>query len=320
MQRRMRILGCIMGAVLMVLGATGIVWAQDFPTHPIELYIGYAAGGTTDLLGRAVANYGGKYIGQTVIPVNKPGASGTIASQYVATAKPDGYTLLMGGGSETTSAGHFQKLPFHPLNDFEPVIRFVQMPIGLNVKADSPWKTMKDFMAAAKANPGKYSVAVSGVGTHYHAVILVLEQETGIKLRHVPFNGESENLSALLGGHVDMAVAAPEAAAPLIEAGMVRQLGHFSDTRTSLVPNIPTMRELGYNIYIENMKGLMVPKGTPKPIIQKLHDSFRKLVDDPDYKASLLKLKMQGAYLNSEDFGKAMRSMYDQIGASLKKK
>lgn len=320
MHKEKRVLGCIMGMALLVLGTGGTAAAQDFPTRPIELYVGYAAGGATDMLVRAVANYGAKYVGQQLIPVNKPGASGTIASQSVASAKPDGYTLLMGGGSETTSAAHFRQLPFHPLDDFEPIIRFIRLPIVLNVKKESPWKTFKDFLTDVKANPGKYSYATSGIGSHYHAAMVVLERQTGINMRHVPFKGGAENLSALLGSHVDMAVSSPDEAASLVEAGMVRQLAHFSDSRSPMAPSVPTMRELGYNIYVENMKGLMAPKGTPKSVVRKLHDGFRKLVDDPGFKDSLAKLKMEMAYLNSDDFGKAMRSMFDQIGESVKKK
>ena len=306
-------------AVLLSIGVCGWASAQDFPTHRIELYVGYAAGGATDVLARAVANLGTKYVGQQIVPVNKPGASGTIASAAVATSKPDGYMLLVGGGSETTSAGHFQKLPFHPINDFETVIRFIRLPIVINVAKDNPWKNIQEMIAAVKAAPGKYSYASSGIGSHYHAAMLVLEKQAGISFRHVPFKGGAENLSALLGGHVDIAISSPDEAFALIEAGRVRPLAHFSDTRSPMLPNVPTIKESGYNAYVENMKGIMAPKGTPKPIVQKLHESLKKLFDDPEFKATLDKLKMEAAYLGPEDFGKAIRFMYDQIGDSLKK-
>ena len=318
MTRKLATWGTI-SAILLTLGLYGWASAQDFPTHRIELYVGYAAGGATDVLARAVANLGTKYVGQQIVPVNKPGASGTIASQAVATSKPDGYTLLVGGGSETTSAGHFQKLPFHPVNDFEPIIRFIRLPIVINVTKDSPWKTVQEMIAAIKANPGKFSYATSGIGSHYHAAMLVLEKQAGLNLRHVPFKGGAENLAALIGGHVDIAISSPDEAFALIEAGKVRPLAHFSDSRSPMLPNTPSLKEVGYNIYVENMKGIMAPKGTPKPIIQKLHDSLRKLFDDPEFKETLKKLQMEAAYLGPEDFGKAMQFMYAQIGDSLKK-
>ncbi len=130
--------------------------------------------------------------------------------------------------------------------------------------------------------------------------------------------GGAENLAALIGGHVDAAISSPDEAYALIEGGKVRPLGSFSDTRSPMLPEVPTMKERGYNIYVENMKGIMAPRGTPKPVILKLHDNFRKLIDDKEFKAVLANLKMEMAYLNSEDFGKAIRFMYDQIGASLK--
>ncbi len=313
-----KFLGIGISIALSILAAWGFASAQDFPTHPIEIYVGYAAGGATDVLARAVANQGSKCMGQPIIGVNKPGASGTIASQFVAAAKPDGYTLLMGGGSETTSTGHFRKLPFHPINDFETVIRFIRLPIIINVKKESQWKTIEDFLVDVKRNPGKYSYASSGIGSHYHAAMIVLERQAGITLRHVPFKGGAENLAALIGGHVDAAISSPDEAYALIEGGKVRPLGSFSDTRSPMLPEVPTMKERGYNIYVENMKGIMAPRGTPQPVILKLHDNFRKLIDDKEFKAVLANLKMEMAYLNSEDFGKAIRFMYDQIGASLK--
>jgi len=309
----------VLVATLLGAGLPSLAEAQEFPTRPIEIYVGYAAGGATDLLARAVANQGARHVGQPLIAVNKPGAAGTIASQAVAAAKPDGYTLLMGGGSETTSAGHFRQLPFHPVNDFEPIIRFIRLPIMINVSKESPWRTIQELVANAKANPGKYSYASSGIGSHYHAAMIVLEKQAGITFRHVPFKGGAETLTALIGAHVDVAISSPDEAFALIEAGKVRPLAHFSDTRSPMAPNVPTLKEVGYNIYVENMKGIMAPKGTPKPIIQKLHDSLRKLTDDASFKEALAKLNMEMAYLNSEDFGKAMLFMYNQIGDSLKK-
>lgn len=306
-----------MGLALLSIG-TRAAAAQDFPTRPIEIYVGFAAGGTSDLIARAVAEYGAKYIGQRIIPQNKPGASGTIASQFVATSKPDGYTLLMGGGSETIAVGHFRQLPFHPINDFESVISFLRSPAVMDVKGDSRWKTVQDFLADVKANPGKYTYGTSGIGSWLHAAMIVLERQ-GINMRHVPFTGSAEATNALLGGHVDMNITSVDEAIPLIEAGMIRQLAHTGDKRLPIAPSVPTLRELGYNIYMENMKGLMAPKGTPTPVIRKLHDGLRKLVDDPGFNSSMTKLKLLTAYLNSEDFGKAIRSMYDQIGDALKK-
>ena len=318
---RKRILGLLplFLASAAALGIWGEAGAQDFPTRPVEIIVGFAPGGGTDLTARAVANHAPKYFGQPFIVVNKAGAAGTIASQYVATAKADGYTLLTGGGSETTTAGHFRKLPFHPINDFEPVICVVGQQIGLSVRADSPWKTIQEFLVDAKQNPEKYSYASSGIGGLYHAAVIVLEKRTGIKLRHVPFKGGAETLAALLGGHVDIAISAPDEAYALIESGRVKSLVTFSAKRSQLIPSVPTLKEVGYDFFMENMKGLMAPKGTPKPIIQKLHDGVQKMmIQDAAFQDSLNKVKLEMNYMGSEDFGKALKFMYDQIGGALK--
>ncbi len=317
MNRHFKRFGYIMGIILIVLGA-GKGEAQDYPAKPIDIYVGFAAGGTSDLIARAVSEHGSKYIGQRMTVQNKPGASGTIASQFVATSKPDGYTLLMGGGSETIAVGHFRQLPFHPINDFEALICFLRSPAVLDVKKDARWKTAQEFLADVKANPMKYSYGSSGVGSWLHAAMLVLERQ-GIKMRHIPFSGSAEATNALLGGHVDVNVTSVDEATSLIEAGMIRQLAHTGDKRIASASAIPTLRELGYNIYMENMKGLMAPKGTPKPIVHKLHDSLRRVIEDRAFNSSMTNLKLLTAYLNSEDFGKAINSMYNQIGDALKK-
>jgi len=143
---------------------------------------------------------------------------------------------------------------------------------------------------------------------------------TGVKLRHVPFKGGAETLSALIGGHVDVAISAPDEAFALIESGRVRSLVTFSASRGQLLPNVPTLQETGHDFFMENMKGLMAPKGTPKPIIQKLHDGVKKMMfEDAGFKESLAKVKLEMQYLSSDDFAKALWFMYNQIGGGLKK-
>ncbi len=144
--------------------------------------------------------------------------------------------------------------------------------------------------------------------------LAAIEAATSLRNRSL-----DETLSALLGGHVDVALSSPDEAVALVEAGTIRQLGQFSRTRTPMAPSIPSMAELGYKIYMEGIKGLMAPKGTPKPVIRKLHDGFHKTMEDPGFKSAVAKLRLEMAYLNEEDYGEALRSMYGQIGASLKK-
>jgi len=293
--------------------------AQEWPTKPIEVVVGYAPGGGTDMVARAIADVAAKYVGQPLVVNNKPGATGIIGSQYVFNSKPDGYTLVVAGGSETVSVPHFKSLPFNPITDFDPVIRLMVERIGFYVKTDSPWKTMKDFIADAKQNPEKYSYATAGLGGMHHATMLVTEKRTGIKLTHVPHKGGAETLTALAGGHVNVAMASPNEAYALVQGGRVRCLAISALERSPTEPNAPTMRELGYDVYIDNQKGFVYPKGVPQPIRQKFHDAVKKAYDDPQFRASADKLKLELSYLNGEDFRKALKSMYDQIGDSVKK-
>jgi tripartite-type tricarboxylate transporter receptor subunit TctC len=297
----------------------GYAQAQDYPAKPIEVIVGYPPGGGTDMIARAVADAAPKYVGQPLVVVNKAGATGTIAAQSVAAAKPDGYMLLVAGGSETISVPHFKKLPYDTINDFVPVIRLMIERVGFYVKTDSPWKTMKEFMADAKQNPDKYTYATSGIGGLHHATVLVLEKRTGVVLRHVPHKGGAETLAALAGGHVNVAMASPNEAYALVQGGRIRPLANASLVRSPVEPNTPTLRELGYDVYIENQKGFVFPKNTPPPVVQKLHDRVRKVFDDPQFKSSAEKLQVELAYLNGEDFQKSMKAMYEQVGASLKK-
>jgi len=281
--------------------------------------VGYPPGGGTDMIARAVADAAPKHVGQPLVVVNKAGATGTIAAQSVAAAKPDGYMLLVAGGSETISVPHFKKLPYDTINDFVPVIRLMIERVGFYVKTDSPWKTMKEFMADVKLNPDKYTYATSGIGGLHHATVLVLEKRTGVVLRHVPHKGGAETLAAVAGGHVNVAMASPNEAYALVQGGRIRPLANASLVRSPVEPNTPTLRELGYDVYIENQKGFVFPKNTPKAVVQILHDRVRKVFDDPQFKSSAEKLQVELAYLNGEDFQKSMKAMYDQVGASLKK-
>ena len=311
--------GWLLAAACAILCGALPAGAQDFPNTPIELVVGYPPGGGTDMVSRAIADVAAKYLGQPVVVNNKPGATGIIGSQYVYNSKPDGYTMVVAGGSETVSVPHFKSLPFNPITDFDPVIRIMVERVGFYVRTDSPWKTMKDFIADAKQNPEKYTYATSGVGGLHHATVLVTEKRTGIRLTHIPHKGGAETLAALAGGHMSVAMASPNEAYALVQAGRVRCLAITALERSPTEPNAPTMRELGYDVYIDNQKGFVLPKGVPPAIRQKIHDAMKKAYDDPQFRANADKLKLELAYLNGEDFRKAMKSMYDQIGQSVKK-
>ena len=292
--------------------------AQNFPAKPVEIIVGFAPGGGTDTVSRAIADVAAKYLGQPVVVTNKVGATGIIASQYAYNAPPDGYTLLTAGGSETVSVPHYRNLPFNPVSDFDPIMRIMVERVGFYVQADSPWKSMADLIDDAKKNPGKFTYATAGVGGLHHATVQVTEKRTGMRVTHVPHKGGAETLAALAGGHVSFAMASPNEAYALVQAGRVRCLAITALERSPTEPSTPTMRELGYDVYIDNQKGLVVPKGVPAEVKQKLTEAFKKAYDDPQFRATAEKLKLEISYLNAEDFGKALKEMFDQIGDSVK--
>ncbi len=213
------------------------------------------------MIARAVADVAQKYVGQPLVVVNKAGATGTIAAQSVASAKPDGYMLLVAGGSETISVPHFKKLPYDPINDFVPVIRLMIERVGFYVKSDSPWKTMQEFMADAKQNPEKFTYATSGIGGLHHATVLVTEKKAGIRLRHVPHKGGAETLAALAGGHVNVAMASPNEAYALVQGGRIRPLANASLVRSPVEPNTPTLARTGVRCLHRKPERVCFPQG-----------------------------------------------------------
>ena len=303
---------------LFVFGFSSAINAADFPSKPIRVIVGFSPGGTTDLIARAVAGVAPEYLGQSLIVINKPGASGTIAAREVAQAKPDGYTLMIAGGSETVSVGHFKKLPYHPINAFAPITRFVRARMLINCNANAPWKTFKDFVEDAKKNPGKYKYASSGHGGIYHAALLAICDRAGIKMKHIPYKGGAPGLAALMGGHVDLAVASDAEAWPLVEGGKIRSLTLTSLDRSPVMKDVPTLKELGYDVYLENQKGFVAPAGTPKERIALLNDAFKKTYDHPAFKKLADKLKLELGYMGPDEFKKSLQDMYNQIGEVLK--
>lgn len=293
---------------------------SSFPNRPIKLYVGFQPGGGTDMTARAVATLAQEYLGQPIIIVNMPGASSTLAANKVASAKPDGYTLLIAGGSETVSVGHFKKLPYDPINDFEPIIRLTVEKIVLSVNADSPYKNLDEFIAVTKAQPGKFKYSSSGQFGIFHSAALVFCKQAGIKMTHVPYNGGAPSVAALMGNHVDLTFTSPVSVASLFHSDMVRCLAQCSpDNRSTLLPEVPTMKELGYNISIENQKGVVAPANTPKERIKILHDCFKKVLENPEFNNRAKKLQLEVAYLGPDDFQQSLQSIYNEIGVILKK-
>jgi len=285
--------------------------AQEFPTKPISFVIPYPAGGSTDLTGRALANAARKYLGQPLICENKGGGGGTVGPSLVISKPPDGYTIGISSGA-VTIAWHMGKLNFNPLEDTTPIIRYTTYVFGMVVRADAPWKTMQEFVKYAKENPGKVTYGTPGVGTNPHLAMEELGLLTGIKLVHMPFKGGAEAATALLGGHID-AVSDSTSWGPMVDAGKFRLLVTYAPQRMPRYPEVPTLKEAGYDMVYSSPLFLIGPKGMSKPVVSKLHEAFKNSLDDPDYLSILKKFDMSLNYLGPEDLDRAIRQESEQI-------
>ena len=293
-------------------------WAQEWrPTQPITILVGFAPGGSADQIARQLSFAAKDIIPVPVLVVNRVGAAGAIAAQATADARPDGYTLFVGGGSETTSVGHFNALTYDPRKSFVPVIKVSRAPSILAVKADSRFTDIKALLAEAKTAPEKVSYGSTGEGGIFHATALVLEKQSGIKLLHVPYKGAADSMNALLGGQVDAAFGAYEEMKPMIDAGRVRPLALFSRSRLPALPNVPTMMEVGVPVALDNMKGLMAPAGLPPHIHRYLHDSFRKAMQTELWKDYVAKSGLTQDYMDGPSFQKEIVDGYELIGKAI---
>lgn len=285
--------------------------AAEYPTKPISFIIPYPAGGSTDLTGRALANAAKNYLGQPVICENKGGGGGTVGPSLVISRPPDGYTIGISSGAATI-AYYMGKLNFNPLTDETNIIRYTSYVFGMVVRSDSPWKTIQEFVKYAKENPGKVTYGTPGVGTNPHLAMEDLSMTTGINLVHMPFKGGAEANTALLGGHID-AISDSTSWGPMVDAGKFRLLVTYAPQRMPRYPNVPTLKEAGYNMVCSSPLFIIGPKGLPKPIVTKLHEAFRKSLDDPDYLSILKKYDMTPNYLGPEDLDKAIFQESDQV-------
>ncbi|MBE7367781.1 tripartite tricarboxylate transporter substrate binding protein [Ramlibacter pallidus] len=302
----------------LLAAAAAPAWAQEWtPAQPITILVGFAPGGSADQIARQLSFAAKGILPVPVLVVNRAGAAGAIAAQAVAEARPDGYTLFVGGGSETTSVGNFKALPYDPRKSFTTVIKVSRAPSILAVRADSKFADMKAFLAEAKQAPEKVSYGSTGEGGIFHATGLVLEKQAGLKLLHVPYKGAADAMNALLGGQVDSAFGAYEEMKPMIDAGRVRPLALFSRSRLPGLPNVPTMTEIGVPVALDNMKGLMGPAGLPQPVTRYLHDAFRKAMQTPAWKEYVAKSGLTEDYAEGPAFQKEVVEAYELIGKAL---
>jgi len=283
-------------AILLLVFIHSTFAQEKFPTRPITLIIPWAPGGGGSINAQLLQPHMEKAIGSGVVIVNKTGGGGTIAWNFVANSAPDGYTVAIVNPSlvvtlYTTKTGVSYKR-------FDPILYTVGVPAGVVVKADSPWKTFKELIEHARANPGKMQMANSGHAAMYHIGIVGIEMATGVKFTHIPYKGSGPCVTALLGGHADASLIEISTLLPYVEAKKFRILAVSSATRNFAIPEVPTFKEYGFDLDVGTWYGYVVPKGTPKERIKILHDTFKVAMDSEEFKAFY---KKQGGVVEYKD-------------------
>ncbi|WP_234194593.1 tripartite tricarboxylate transporter substrate binding protein [Pseudacidovorax sp. NFM-22] len=316
---RRPLLGALMIAALgtAALSAQAQQAARAFPEKPIRLVIAFPAGGPTDITMRQLAENASKVLGQPVIIDNKPGAGGTLPAQQLQTVQPDGYTLAqipLG----VFRLGYTTKINWDPIKDISYVLNVTGYAFGIVVPADSPFKNWADFVAYAKANPGKLTYGSTGTLTSPHLTTELVAQRAGIQLQHVPYKGSADLTLALMSGQL-MAGADSTGWAPYVESGKMRVLNTWGDKRLARFPDAPTLKELGYDIVQNSPFGIGAPRGTPPEVVKKLHDAFKQAMEEPSYLASLAKYDMVPIYMGSADYTRFARETVEREKAVIDK-
>ena len=284
--------------------------AQNFPERAVTLIVPYSAGGATDVAMRALADAAAKQLGQRIVVDNRGGAAGTVGPASMVNAKPDGY-LISQMPITVFRMPYMTKTNFDPLTDFTWIIHVSGYTFGVAVRADSPWKTWQEFIAYAKANPGKVSYSTPGHGTSLHITMEEIAAREGIKWLQVPYKGAADALVALRGGHVT-AMADSTTWGEMVDAGQLRLLVTWGENRTRRWPTVPTLKDLGYGIVSNSPYGIAGPKGMDPKVVRILHDAFKKAMDDPAYQKVLERLDQDNVYLGPEDYTKFVNRINDE--------
>lgn len=304
------------GAAMLPLGVP--VRAQEaFPSRPITMIVPFPPGGVADITGRPTAHVMGKLLKQSVVVQNKGGAGGSVGTAQAARAAPDGYTILMALSSISVLpvADRLQgRTPAYELDQFAPIALISADPTVLVVSAEGPYKTLKDLVEAAKAKPGTINYGSSGVYGTLHVAMEIFADAAGIKLFHIPYQGGGPAVAALLGGQIDALASGPSAAIGQIKAGKMRALAVWGDKRLASLPDVPSMKELGYDATFYIWSGLFAPAATPSSILMTLRDAARRTAEDPEFKEAMAKVETPIAYLDAPAF----KTFLDKDAARLK--
>ncbi|HEX2965011.1 MAG TPA: tripartite tricarboxylate transporter substrate binding protein [Syntrophorhabdaceae bacterium] len=297
-------------AVSLICLAPAMAAAQDFPTKPINLTVCIATGGTVDLSTRILASKAEKILGQPIAVSNNGGGAGVLALDALAKAKPDGYTLVGCPQTPAAEIPHLRKTPYK-LSDFTPIMQFAEPEGGLVVQKEAPFNSLKDLVEYARKNPGKVTYTTSGSLTPWHLAMMYVGKQENVQWTAVPVPGGDPNMP-LLGGHVT-AFTASSSWKRYLDQGKFKLLAVYSEKRLKDYPNVPTLRELGYNYVVNAHYYISAPAGTPAPVVKILDDAFRKAMDDPEFVAYMKKANITPVYKNSADIKKALEEMSRQF-------
>jgi tripartite-type tricarboxylate transporter receptor subunit TctC len=278
--------------------------AQPYPSRPIQLVVGFPPGGGVDIVARQLAEKLSEVLGQRVVVENKAGAAGNVAMEYVARAKPDGYTLLMGNlGMLSANPALYRNLSFDPAKDFAPIARVVVTPLVAVVPAALPVKSLADFIALAKSKPGELNFGSGGNGNINHLAGELLKMQTGTKIQHIPYKGSAPALSDLVAGRIQLMIDGGNVVQPFVTAGTVRAIAMTGEQRAASAPTVPTAREAGLpDFVIYGWQGVLAPAGTPADVIERLNADIGKALADPALKARLSGQGTEPAFSSAADF------------------
>ncbi|SDE41264.1 Bug family tripartite tricarboxylate transporter substrate binding protein [Sporomusa acidovorans] len=285
----------------------------QFPTKPITLVVPFAAGGVSDLVSRQIAQVGKTYLNQPINVVNRPGGSGTVGTNEVVSANPDGYTLLFGSSGELSSGLHVVKAPYD-LSKYTPLAQVGSLRVAVAVKRDAPWNTLKELVDYAKQNPGKLSAGIPGEGTVVHLTGVNFSQKAGISLTTVPFQGSGQLIPSLLGGHVDVGFLNVSEIMNQYKAGEAKILAVFADTRVDAIKDVPTAKEQGIDVAGGASHYIVAPNGLPENVAKALQAALQKTLEDAQFRDFAKNMGYQVVYSDTDKSKKDLQDWYDLTG------
>ncbi len=308
---------CLVSLLLLTTSTNLVPAADKYPTMPITFVVGFPPGGSSEVACRALTISASKFLPQPINLITKPGGGSAIALTWLKNQKPDGYTigLLSAGG---VSAQHFRNLEYDSDKDFTTIMQYSSVRLGLAVRSDSPWRTLEEFIGYARANPEQIRYSTGGPTSSSYMVMYQLATQANVKFKHIPFEGGSPAVTAVLGGHVE-AVAEDTTWKPYVKEGRLRLLAVFGDTRLAFAPNVPTLREAGYNIYSPNMVMIVGPKGLPSDVVETVEGAFKKALEDPSVLKVMEQLELTVIYRNPQDTAAALAEFNKQVEAIARK-